>query len=894
MTTGGATPDGPRPADEPADASAARAFPRLTRDLGAFGIDGADWQAQAARALGTQGAGASGLGQLAGYDLVRIVARGAQGTVYEAREPRSGRRVAIKQLRLADDDPRELLRLARETSALAGFSHPNIVSLLAAPGDDGSRALVLEWIEGRTFDEWAAEAWRTLAPGEAVRAIVRAAEGATLGIAAAHARGVAHRDLKPANVLVTDEGVPKVLDFGIALELGVSQSARTTTFAGTPSWAAPEQVSGPLHAIDHRVDVHALGLLLAQALSGVAPFDPRLPIEALFRAIAHEAVAPPSRARRGIPRELDLIVAHATAKDPAARYQTASALADDLGRFLRGEPIVAHPPDFAYAARKFVRRHPIGTTASIAAVLALATTSIVAVQLAIAAQRARDTAIANAALADEERDRVDRMNGFFRSLLAEVREHEGAEGPASARDLVAIASARLASEDLAPQSEATLHETLLEAYAALGDYRAAIAEADQALALLAPDAALDRARILEARGNAANRVGRGALALESLEASLASLDAHDAAHPERPAPASARLAALDSLVDTHRKANRLVEARAAMDEALRISERGTSTDRARMMALDAFLTGEEGDQARAAELAAAAVAFSRESADVEPLVLGAALHHAGTIAARRGQHEVALALLSECVTVREAHREAAAPIMNTRGMIALTLKDLGRLDEAIRYLDGLGALAGAPARLRNRTLGVLLVERARPEDLDRAHEVLVDGAGHFLGIDSGAALLASSQLRALGALASIEDPDGELDARFERTLRDFEAQGSDPLFAPYILGEMADAAHERDLRRHGVQARPIDAATLAAMRTGLERFRSAGRGETAEALCCEGFLGRFLLESGDAASRQEGAAILRHALSRAERLLGPRATIARRLRGWLPNGDTAY
>ena len=864
------------------DDAAAAPTPRAQRDLSAFGLDGPDWQEHAARALGARASDAGGLGQLAGYDLVRVVARGAQGTVFEAREPRSGRRVAIKQLRLCDDDPRELVRLARETAALAGFSHPNIVSLLAAPGHDGSRALVLEWIEGQAFDAWSDAEWRSSAPSDAIRAIVRAVEGATLGIAAAHARGVAHRDLKPGNVLVTDDGVPKVLDFGIALELGVSQNTQTTAFAGTPSWAAPEQVSGPLHAIDHRVDVHALGLLLARTLSGVAPFDPRLPLEGLFRAIAHEPVAPPSRARHAVPRELDLIVAHATAKDPAMRYQTASALADDLGRFLRGEPVVAHPPDFSYAARKFVRRHPIGTASTLAAVLALATTSVVALRLASLAQRARDAAIANAALAEEERDRVDRMNGFFRSLLAEVREHEGAEGPASARELVAIASARLASEDLAPRSEIALHETLVEAYAALGDYRAAVSEADQALAMVAADEPLARARILEARGNAANRVGNGVLALASLEASLEALDAHDALHPERPASVASRLAALDSLVDTHRKANRLIEARAAMNDALRIASRGTAADRAQMMALDAFLTGEEGELETAATLAQDAVAFARGTPGVDPLVLGAALHHAGSIRFRLGRHEDALALLTECVAVRLANREAAAPIMNTRGMRAQALKELGRLDEAIQSLDSLGALSGAPARLRNRTLGVLLVERARPDDLARARDALIDGAGHFLGPDSDAALLATNQLRALGRLARLDTPGDGLHAWLVRAIDDFAANGADPLLSAYALGEMADGALEAGTT-------PSDAPapeTVRAVRAGIDRLRGAGRGETAEALVAEGFLARFLLRQPDGAARDEGTMRLDDALRRAERSLGARSVATRRLRQW--------
>lgn len=869
--------------------------PSAHRDLSAFGIDQPDWEARARRSLGPESAVPPALGSLAGYELVRLVARGAQGTVYEAREPRTGRRVAIKQIRTDHDDPRELAQLQRETSALAGFAHPNIVTLLSAPSGDGARSLVLEWVDGKSFDAWADDQWRRLASVDAARAVVRAVESIALGIAAAHARGVAHRDLKPSNVLVTPEGVPKILDFGIALELGATRAGRTSTFAGTPAWAAPEQVAGPISAIDGRVDVHALGLLLAAALSGVAPFDHSLPLEKLFRAIAHEPVVAPSRLRRGVPRELDLIVAKATEKDPAARYQTASALADDLGHFLRGEPISAHPPDLGYALRKFVRRHPVATTATIGALLALVGTSVIALRAAVTERQARDAAMASAAAADAERERVERMNDFFRALLSEVREREGAAGPASAREFLQLASDRLSAENLSAPSRVALHATLLDAYSALGEYRDAIREADAALALTAPDDSLGRARILSARGNAANRVGNGALARRSLEEALVTLDQYDALHPDRPAPRRFRIDVLDTLVDVHRKANRLVEARENLEVARSLVLASDANDRAWLLGYEAFILAEEGSIEAALDTAREAIVLGRNDAGVKPLTLGTVLHNAGMIANRLGRHAEALAFLEESIAIRRRHRESAAPIMNSRAQAAVALDKLGRTDEAIALLDSAGPVGGAASRLRNRTLGILLATRGLPEDTGRARTALIDGAGHFLGPDSGAALLASAALQALGALERTDaartvtnPPEADPLEAVLANADAIRAAGSDPLLDGHVLGEMLAG-----LRRNrgpstavtdlGAQERANRDEILQRLRASLEGLERAGRGQSSDAVMTSLFLGVELCERGDALSAAEGRRLLESTAREAEALLGPSAAPTRRV-----------
>lgn len=827
--------------------------------LDRFGLDDGSWQERAARALESVE-----LGTLAGYRLVRVVARGAQGTVYEALEPRTGRRVAIKQLRdgsggeLSD---RELARFERETSALAGLGHPNVVTLLAAPDDHGARLLVMEWIDGTPLDAWAARVFETRPAREAIQTVTQVMESIALGIAAAHARGVAHRDLKPSNVLVDTEGTPKILDFGIAVDISTAdtQSGQTTTFAGTPSWAAPEQVAGASTRIDARVDVHALGLLLAATLSGRAPFDASLGMEALFAAIAHTPIAPPSRTRKGVPRELDLVVAHATEKEPERRYPTAAAFADDLARWRRGEPVLAHPPELGYTARKFVRRHPVATTSALVATLLLTLTSVIAVRAALLERDAREAAVASELEARNERDRAERMNGYFRGLLAEVREKEDSRGATTARELLAMASERLAREPLGDDARRDLHETLVDAYAALGDYRAAITEATDALALVASDDDRSRGRILAALGSAQNRVGAGAEARTSLEEALRSFDRHDARRGAEPVPASVRISTLITLGDVHRKAARMDLAFATVDVARALMPPGISTERLDVLGFEAMLESLGGDNEKAIAKARALIAEFEPHIAQSPLAYASLLHNAGSVANNLELYDEALGYLTRAIALREEHREAAAPIMNTRVLKAAALSGLGDLDAAIEHLESCGELSGAPQRLRNRGIAGLYFRRNGDGDLARARAAAIDGAGHFLGRDSNAGLLAAATLQLLGRVAVRESQvasinagitadqslaDQELFKAIERLVEEFVGRGADPLFRPYILGEIAMSALQHSARPgepehwHAIQQAILD---------GVGALRAAGRADSSDCLLAE----LFALQLGD-------------------------------------------
>ncbi|MFM7261085.1 MAG: protein kinase domain-containing protein, partial [bacterium] len=460
------------------------------------------------------------------------------------REPRKSHRVHIKLLPSEDVASGEAARFSREAETLAGLAHPNVVALLAAPTDDGARLIVMEWIDGAPFDVWADQVWSTHATTEAIARIVQTVATIASAVAAAHRRGVMHRDLKPSNVLVTAHDEAKVLDFGLAKGFADAPLVtQTGGFAGTPGWASPEQVAARPDEIDARADVHALGLLLYRALTGRTAFDTNLPILPLFEAIRTEVPPAPSRLRGAIPRELDLITMQAIEKDPTQRYQSADALERDLERFVAEEPIDAHPPSTTYVVRKFVRRHKAVTALAAIAASAVVTGTIVSAYLAIDASEARNAAVARADEADRARDRAERMNGFFRDLLANLREREAAGDRAGAKEIIALAAESIERAGVPRESEADLRRTLGLAFHEIGDYpRAALQYARATELLTAPADAVHLAEVLLAEARSLQHSSRRSEAPDRAREALAVIDRIDALAPLR-AEATSVLAA---------------------------------------------------------------------------------------------------------------------------------------------------------------------------------------------------------------------------------------------------------------------------------------------------------------------------------------------------------------
>jgi hypothetical protein len=351
-----------------------------------------------------------------GYEIEGVLGRGGMGVVYKARHLALKRVVALKMILAGGHaGAHELARFRTEAEAVARLQHPNIVAIHEVGQADGHPFCALEFVEGGSLAGKIAGG--PMPPREAARL----AEALARAMQLAHSRNVVHRDLKPANVLLTADGTPKITDFGLARQMD-SDSGATQAGAvmGTPSYMAPEQASGRAHEAGPAADTYALGAILYDCLTGRPPFKGKTLVETLDQ-VRNQDPAPPSRLRPGVPFDLETICLKCLRKEPESRYASAAELADDLGRYLRGEPVQARPVGRAERAAKWVRRNPWLAGAAAAAVLALVGavigTSIGMAQAENAragehAQREKaeglaDTngklAVKNADLADEER-----------------------------------------------------------------------------------------------------------------------------------------------------------------------------------------------------------------------------------------------------------------------------------------------------------------------------------------------------------------------------------------------------------------------------------------------------------------------------------------------------------
>ena len=352
------------------------------------------------------------------YDLLGEIGRGGMGVVYLGRHRTlTTRLAAIKVLHNAADERGRFLTAAR---AVASLQHPNIVRIYDVsdpPAGQGEPFVALEYVAGGTLADKLDGT--PLPPRDAAALLVLLAEA----VGHAHGRGVIHRDLKPANVLLAEDG-PKVTDFGLAKRLDAdSAQTRTGVVMGTPSYMAPEQASGRTRDIGPLADVYGLGAVLYETLTGRPPFRGTTVLETIRQVIDADPVTPRSL-QPGVPRDLETICLKCLSKAPGRRYPSANALADDLGRFLRVEPILARPTGATERAVKWVKRRP--TAAGLIGVGCLALAALVAVWASFTirldeqkrtAEERRDEAIRETARADRERDEALRQSKRAQRLL---------------------------------------------------------------------------------------------------------------------------------------------------------------------------------------------------------------------------------------------------------------------------------------------------------------------------------------------------------------------------------------------------------------------------------------------------------------------------------------------
>ncbi len=318
-----------------------------------------------------------------GFQVLELLDAGGSGVVYRAEQASPRREVAVKVLRLDALTPSQVARFRREAEILGRLSHPGIAQVFEA-GVAESEAGPLPWIamelvRGPSLAEHVAR--RRPGTSELLELFFSVCDA----VQHAHERGIVHRDLKPGNVLVDEAGRPKVLDFGIARPAGeavaTAERTRTGSLVGTLAYMAPEQARGEVRAIDPRTDVHALGVMLFELITGRLPFElDGLDVLEQVRVLCEEEPERLRSLRPDLPRDLETILVKALEKAPARRYASAGELAGDLRRLLENRPILAQRPTTAYKLRKFVRRNRLVTTSVLAIFLALAAGLVLALR----------------------------------------------------------------------------------------------------------------------------------------------------------------------------------------------------------------------------------------------------------------------------------------------------------------------------------------------------------------------------------------------------------------------------------------------------------------------------------------------------------------------------------
>ena len=343
---------------------------------------------------------------LVDYEILGELGAGGMGVVYKARHLALNRIVALKMILAGGRATQtQLARFRGEALAVAKLDHPNIVRVYDIGEHEGAPFFAMEYVDGDALDKKLDH--KPMEPPAAAALV----ESVARAMHYAHQMGVIHRDLKPANIMLTHDGIPKIADFGLAKQLDGDEEGMTRTgvVMGTPNYMAPEQAEGHTKHVDHLADVYALGATLYELVTGRPPFQGASAIAIIAQVRSNDPVNP-GQLTPGLSKDVETICLKCLQKEPARRYATAEALADDLRRFRNGEPIVARPVSSVELIRRWCRRKPREATLTLTAAGLIAVLLVGAIVAAIVFRfQKAEIAVANENL-NQQKQEVERAN----------------------------------------------------------------------------------------------------------------------------------------------------------------------------------------------------------------------------------------------------------------------------------------------------------------------------------------------------------------------------------------------------------------------------------------------------------------------------------------------------